>query len=62
MITIAFPSGQRAGPIAISEAEALLHTLMAISTEEGGNLQLDQLLQVVACQLGHPLHGRAAIE
>jgi hypothetical protein len=35
---------------------------MAVSTQNGGNLQLDQLLQTVACQLRDQLTGAAAIE
>jgi hypothetical protein len=35
---------------------------MAVSTEEGGNLQLDQLLQAVASQFGDQLPSCAAIE
>jgi hypothetical protein len=35
---------------------------MAIGTEHGGDLQLDQLLQAVAGQLGDQLVGCAAIE
>jgi hypothetical protein len=49
-------------PIAVEEAEALLGSLMALGTDHGSVLQLDQLLQAVACQLGHQLPGRAAIE
>ncbi len=35
---------------------------MALGTDHSSALQLDQLLQAVACQLGYQLHGRAAIE
>ena len=35
---------------------------MAISAEYGGNLQLDQLLQAMAHQLGDQFPGGAAIE
>jgi hypothetical protein len=35
---------------------------MALGTDHGSVLQLDQLPQAVACQLGDQLHGRAAIE
>jgi len=35
---------------------------MAVRTEEGSKLQLDQLLQAVARQLGDQLPGTAAIE
>jgi hypothetical protein len=62
MSTIPYPGGQRAGAIAVAEAEALLSALMAVSTEHGGNLQLDQLLQAMAGQLGDQLPSTAAIE
>jgi hypothetical protein len=62
MITMPYPGGQRAGPIAVEEAEALLGSLMALGTDHGSVLQLDQLHRAVVCQLGHQLHGRAAIE
>jgi hypothetical protein len=45
LITIPYPGGQRAGPIAVEEPEPLLRGPMALGTEEGGNLQLDPLLQ-----------------
>ena len=35
---------------------------MAIRTEHGGDLQLHELLQAVACQLGDQLPGCAAIQ
>jgi hypothetical protein len=35
---------------------------MALSTEHGGDLQLDQLLQAVPHQLGDELAGTAAIQ
>jgi len=44
MIAIPFPGGQRAGPIAVEEAEALLRAPMALGTEHSGDLQLTQLL------------------
>ncbi len=62
MITILFPGGQRAGTMAVEEVETLLGSLMALGTDHGSVLQLDQLLQAVACPLGYQLHGRAAIE
>jgi hypothetical protein len=43
-------------------AEALLGALMTVSTEERGNLQLDQLLQPMAGQLGDQLAAATAIE
>ena len=48
MITIPCPGGQRAGPIAVEETEPLLRALMALGSEEGGNIQIDQLLQAMA--------------
>ena len=62
MITIPYPGGQRAGPIAVEEAEALLRAPMALGTEEDGNLQLDPLLKAACGHLGDQLTGRAAIE
>ena len=59
---IAHLGGQSAGPIAVAIAEPLLGALMAVSTEEGGNLQLDQLLQASCGQLGDQFPGAAAIE
>jgi hypothetical protein len=35
---------------------------MEVRPEYGGDLQLDQLLQVVACKLGDELPGAAAIQ
>ena len=49
-------------PIAVKEAEALLGSLMVLGTDHGSFLQLDQLLQAVACQLRYQLPCRAAIE
>ncbi len=54
--------GQGAGPVAVAVAEPLLGALMAVSTEEGGNLQLDQLLQAMAGQFGDQLPSCAAIK
>jgi hypothetical protein len=62
MITIPYPGGKRAGPIAVEEAEPLLRAPMAIGTEHSGDLQLDQLLQAMAGQLGNQLPSGAAIE
>ena len=62
MMTIPYSGSKRAGPIAVEEAEALLRALMAIGTEHGGDLQLDQLLQAMAGQLGNQLPSGAAIE
>jgi hypothetical protein len=62
MIAVPYPGGQRAGPVAVAEAEPLLRALMAIGTEHGGDLQLDQLLQAMAGQLGNQLPGCAVIQ
>jgi hypothetical protein len=62
MITILCPGGQRAGPMAVADAEVLFGARMAQTTEEGGNLQLDQLIEVRSGQLGNQLHSGAAIE
>ena len=43
-------------------AEPLLGALMAVRTEEGGNFQLDQLLQAMAGEFGNQFTGAAAIE
>jgi len=40
--------GQGAGPVDVAVAERLLSALVAVRTEEGIKLQLDQLLQAVA--------------
>jgi hypothetical protein len=55
MIAIPYPGGQRAGPVAVEEAEANLRAPMGLGTEECGNLQLDQLLQAACGQLGNQL-------
>ena len=44
MITIPYPGGLRAGPIAIAVADPLLRALIALSNEEGAEIQLDRLL------------------
>jgi hypothetical protein len=62
MITISYLGCQRAGPIAVEEAEALIGVLMVLGTEHASDLQLDPLLQALACQLEYQLPGRAAIE
>ena len=54
--------GEQARPAAIAVAAAFLAALMAIGTEHGGDLQLDQLLQAMAGQLGNQLPSGAAIE
>jgi hypothetical protein len=50
-ITIPYPGGQRAGPIAVEEAQPFLRAPMALENEHGDNLQLHQLLQAAASQL-----------
>jgi hypothetical protein len=59
---VAHLGGEQARPAAVAVATALLGALMAIGAEYGGDLQLDQLLQAMACQLRDQLPGRAAIE
>ena len=54
--------GQGARPVAVAVAQPFLGPLMAVRTKEGGNLQLDQLLQAMACQLRDQLSGTTAIE
>ncbi len=50
------PSGsQCAGSEAVAVAETLFHALVPDGTELGGNLQLNELLHVVADQLGDKL-------
>jgi hypothetical protein len=62
MSTIPYPGGQRAGPIIREEAESLLSAFIALSTEEGSDLQLNQLLQAMAGQFEDQLTSTAAIE
>jgi hypothetical protein len=62
MVTMPHPGDQRAGAVVVEEAEANLRAPMAPGTEEGGNLQLDPLLQAACGQLGDQLSGGAAIE
>ncbi len=54
--------GEAAGPVAVAIAEPFLAALIPARTEYGGDLQLDQLLQAVAGQLGDQLPSGAAIE
>jgi hypothetical protein len=49
-------------PTAVAVAEPFVGALMALGTEHGGNLQLDQLLQALAGQLRDQLPGGAAIQ
>ena len=55
-------AAQAAGPVAVAISETLLGALVAVGTEHGSDLQLDQLLQAVAGQLGDQLTGRAAVQ
>jgi hypothetical protein len=55
-------SDQGAGFVTVAVAEPLFLALMVFGTEHCGDLQLDELLQSVACQLGYQLPGSAAIE
>jgi len=59
---VAHLGGEHAGPVAVAVAKPLLAAFVAIGTEHGGNLELDQLLQAVAHQLGDQLTGCAAIQ
>jgi hypothetical protein len=59
---IAHLGGEGAKPVTVAVAETLLGALVPVRTEEGSELQLDQLLQAVACQFGDQFPGAAAIE
>jgi hypothetical protein len=59
---VAHLGGEQTGPAAGAVTEQFLGALMAIGSEQGGDLQFDQLLQAVAGQLGDQLAGRAAIQ
>ena len=61
-IDVAHLGGQTAVPITVVVAEPLLGALVAVGTEHSGDLQLNELLQAVACQLGNQLTGSAAIQ
>jgi len=61
-LQITYLGGQGAGPVAIAVAEPLVGALLAVRTEEGSKLQLDQPLKAVARQLEDQLPGAAAIE
>jgi hypothetical protein len=54
--------GQGAGPVTVAVAESLLAALMAVGTQKGSDLQLDQLLQAVAGQFRDQFTGAAAIQ
>ncbi len=61
-IDVTHLGGEQPGPVAIAITNALLRSLMAISTEYGGNLQLDQLLQAMAHQFRDEFAGTAATQ
>ena len=44
--------GKTAVPVTVAVAESLLSAFMAIGTEQGGDLQLNELLHAVVRQLG----------
>jgi hypothetical protein len=54
--------GQGARPVAVAVAEALLGAFMAVGTQKGGKLELNQLLQAMAGQLRDQFPGAAAIQ
>ena len=62
MITIPYPGGQRASPIAIEVGEPHLRELMALDIEHGGDLQRDQVLQATCGQIGNQFPGAVAIQ
>lgn len=47
-VDVAHLGGEAARPVAVAVAEPLLTALMAVGTQNSGNLQLDQLLQTKA--------------
>ena len=55
-------ASEAARAVAVAVAEPLLGALVAVSSEQGRGLQLNQSLQVVAGQLGKQLTGGAAIQ
>jgi hypothetical protein len=59
---VAHLGGEQAWPAAVAVAPAFLAALVAVGPEHGGDLQLDQLLQAVARQLGDQLPSGAAIQ
>ncbi len=61
-VDVARLGGQAAGPVAVAVAKPLLGALVAVGTQHGGDLQLDQPLQAIAGQLGDQLTGGAAIQ
>jgi len=61
-LNVAHLGGEAAAPVAVAIAEPLLGAVVAVSTQNGGDLQLDQPLQAVASQFGDQLTGAAAIK
>ena len=61
-IDVTHLGGEQPGPLAVAVANALLRSLMAFGSEHGSDLQLDQLLQAMAHQLGDQVAGGAAIQ
>ena len=54
--------GQGAAPATVAVAEPLLGALVPVGTEDGGKLQLDQLLQAMAGQFRDQFPGAAPIQ
>ena len=61
-IDVAHLGGELPGPVAVAVTKPILAAFVAIGTEHGGDLQLDQLLQAVTHQLGDQLPSCAAIQ
>ena len=59
---VAHLGSEHTEPVAVAVANPLLTAFMAIGTEHGGHLQLDQLLQAMAHQIGNQLTSCAAIQ
>ena len=59
---VAHLGSEQAWPAAVAVATAFLAALMPIGTEHSGDLQLDQLLQAMAGQIGDQLPSAAAID
>jgi hypothetical protein len=54
--------GQGTRAVTVAVAETLLGSLMAVSIQKGGELQLNQLLQAMARELWDLLPSAAAIQ
>jgi hypothetical protein len=61
-IDVAHLGGEDARPVAVAVTKPILTAFMAIGTEHGGDLQLDQLLQAMAHQFRDQFPGAAAIQ